>query len=68
MKILGVEWFCGRANIGIVRVETEFSGIEYRMTTCSGLDKTVDVQHIADYGSPFPSDAGDVLFRIKKAV
>ena len=62
MQILGASWFCGRSNIGIVRVQTDHHGIQYYIGICGGNDVELDKQHIAETGSTFPRDAGDVLF------
>lgn len=65
MKILDVMWFCaGHGNAGIVRVQSEYEGIKYYIGQCSGLDEESDTQHIADWGSSFPAEAGDVLFGV----
>ena len=63
MKILGVMWF---NTCGIVRVETEYEGIEYYIKSIGVVAKTEeeDMKDIADWGSRFPNDAGDVLFKI----
>jgi hypothetical protein len=34
----------------------------YRIAAVDGYDEVSDAQFIADYGSTFPRDAGDVLF------
>ena len=62
MKILDVKWF---NSIGIVRVEDDFLGIVYYIGTVpSDFMEEESKQHIADWGSRFPIDAGDVLFGI----
>ena len=66
MKILDVMWFCaGHGNVGIVRVEDEYDGIKYYVGQCNGLSEELDKQRIADWGSTFPKNAGDVLFGVK---
>jgi hypothetical protein len=63
MKVLDVRWFCaGHGNVGIVRVMTEYEGVRYYIGRCDGADEEVDSQYIADWGSRFPIEAGDVLF------
>jgi hypothetical protein len=65
MKILDVYWFHGG---GIVRVETDYDGIKYYINSFGprgSSDEKTDMQHIADWGSTFPTDAGDVLFGVK---
>lgn len=64
MKILDTKWFCGRTNVGIVRVEDEYDGIKYYIASIEGLDEAVDAQFIADWGSTFPNSAGDRLFGV----
>lgn len=67
MKILDAMWF---SSCGIVRVQTEYDGIKYYIkgTHGFGVETTEedDSTMIAQWGSTFPSDAGDVLFGIKK--
>lgn len=61
MKILGVYWFNGG---GIVRVETDYDGIEYRIGTwgaLGGLDPAKDADWIAEWGNKFPNSVGDKL-------
>ena len=65
MKILDVRWFCGRNNTGIVRVEDKYDGIKYYIAGIEGCDEKQDMQFIANYGTPFPNDAGDVLFGVE---
>jgi hypothetical protein len=65
VKILDVRWFCGSTNIGIVCVDTPWAGIKYYIGSCPGADEESDKQYIADWGTIFPNDAGDVLFGVK---
>jgi hypothetical protein len=63
VKILGVVWF---NTCGIVRVETDHEGIKYFIRAISGLQSEKDdIDLIAGWGTTFPNDAGDVLFRVK---
>lgn len=62
MKILGVRWF---NDIGIVRVDTALDGIVYFIGYAKGNDEEEDKQFIADWGSRFPEQVGDVLFGVK---
>ena len=69
MKILDVLWFCGRTNVGIVRVEDEYDGIKYYIGSPPDAgtmrsSEEEDIQFIADWGSTFPKHAGDVLFGV----
>ena len=71
MKILDVKWYCaGHGNAGIVMVEDEHDGIKYYIGSCPGEarghNEQEDIQWIADWGSSFPIDAGDVLFGVKR--
>ncbi len=66
MKILDKMWFNG---VGIVRVQTDFDGIKYYIKGMHGMGientEEEDAQIVADWGSTFPNDAGDVLFGVK---
>lgn len=64
MKIHDVKWFCGRSNVGIVRVEDQFDGIKYYIGSVDGHDETTDMNWLANWGSRFPKEAGDLLFGI----
>ena len=66
MKILDVRWF---NFVGIVRVEDPYEGIKYYIKNISGLmTEDEDMKDIADWGSTFPKDAGDVLFGFATAI
>lgn len=61
--IVDVRWFCsGHGNVGIVKVLDEYKGVKYYIGQCEGYDEEIDIRHIADWGSSFPRDAGQVLF------
>ncbi len=60
MKILNVLWF---NYVGIVQVETEVGEIKYYINQIDGWNEEDDKKKIAEWGSMFPKDAGDVLFR-----
>ena len=63
MKILRTHWFSNRDGItGIVHASTDYDGLKYFIGYVSGEDETADAQYLADQGSTFPTDAGDVLF------
>ena len=66
MEILDVMWFCGRSNVGIVKVNDEFEGVKYYIATAppAGFNEDTDMKFIADWGSTFPKSAGDVLFGV----
>jgi hypothetical protein len=68
-KILDVYWFCGRSNVGIVRVEDECDGIRYYigsppMSEFSPNKEEDDRLWIAAWGSSFPTQAGNKLFGV----
>jgi hypothetical protein len=63
MKIIGARWF---NFVGIVRVEDPYKGIKYYIKNISSVNEEADMKDIADWGSTFPNDAGDVLFGVKK--
>ena len=62
MKILDAIWF---NKVGIVRVEDEYEGIKYYIKEVDGLNEEDDIWKVADWGSTFPKNAGDVLFGVK---
>lgn len=72
--ITGQIWFAGSHCIGIVQIVQEHQKQEYRQTGNAefkyyigvglGLDERADANTIADYGMPFDSKAGDVLFNV----
>ena len=64
MKILDVAWFSGRDTVGIVRVEDEHDGVRYYIGVGDGHDESGDIQKIADWGSSFPIEVGDILFGV----
>lgn len=67
-KIIDVKWFCGRTMVGIVKVEDEYDGIKYYIASppgeAKGNNEQEDIQFIADWGSTFPKDVGDLLFGV----
>ena len=69
MKILDVLWFSGRSTVGIVRVEDEWDGIKYYIgsppfSEYSPNSEDTDREWIADWGSSFPREVGDILFGV----
>lgn len=64
MNILGVRWFTGKTCIGIVRVENDVGEISYYIAQVLGYHEEADAKYIAEWGTRFPSKAGDVLFGI----
>jgi hypothetical protein len=66
MKILDTYWFI---NGGIVCVLDEYEGIKYYIRGIQSNEFSTpekDAQMIADWGSTFPKEIGDVLFGQKK--
>ena len=65
MKLLDIRWFNGRIMTGIARTEDEYEGIKYYI---AGIEHSstseADAQFVADWGSTFPKEAGDVLFGV----
>ena len=64
MKILDAYWFI---NGGIVRVETLDEGIKYYIRGIQANEWSKpekDAEYIADWGSSFPTEVGDVLFGV----
>ena len=61
-----VLWFSGRSLVGIVRVKTEFDGVHYYIGSPPGEEKgnneEEDVEWIANWGSRFPRNIGEILF------
>ena len=64
MQILNVRWFTGRDCIGIVRVQTDYNGIQYFIGKVDGIDAEDDARYVADWGSRFDPAAGRVLFGV----
>lgn len=66
MQLIDVRWFCGRTQVGIVQVNEPYEGIKYYIASppgeAKGYNEDEDIQFIADWGSTFPKDVGDVLF------
>lgn len=63
VKVLDVMWFCAaHGNVGIVKVFMDHEGIAYFIGSCSGINEEVDKKWIADWGSRYPTEAGNALF------
>ena len=72
--ITGQIWFAGSHCIGIVQIVQEHQKQEYRQTGNAdfkyyigvglGQNEKSDAQYIADWGVPFDSKAGNVLFNV----
>ena len=68
MKVLQSLWFSNsRGLVGIARVETEFDGIKYYISSVKNSStQEIDSREVAEWGSSFPKEAGDVLFGVQK--
>jgi hypothetical protein len=64
MQLIDVRWFCGRTQVGIVQVNEPYEGIKYYIASPPGDNEDEDTRFIADWGSTFPKDVGDVLFGV----
>ena len=65
MKLLDIRWFNCGILIGIARTEDEWEGIRYYISAIHNTTTPIkDAQCVADWGSTFPKDAGDVLFGV----
>jgi len=62
--IQDVRWFCGRTNVGIVRVMNQCCEIKYYIASVEGGDEQKDMEFIASWGSSFPKPVGDMLFGV----
>jgi hypothetical protein len=71
MKIIDVMWFCaGHGNCGIVKIEDPYEGNKYYIGSFPGEEgnhnEQEDIQWIAEWGSSFPREAGNVLFGVEE--
>ena len=65
MKLLDILWFSGRTLVGIARTEDEWEGIKYYISSVDNPSTPeIDAQFVADWGSTFPKEAGNVLFGV----
>ena len=65
VELLGSRWFTAHTLVGIVRVQTEYDGIRYYIGAVPHAStELADAEYIADWGSTFPNDVGDVLFQV----
>lgn len=66
--IIHSTWFTNsQGTIGIVRVHTEHDGIKYYIGRSIMEREEDDAQYIAEFGSSFPTKAGDALFGISSS-
>ena len=68
MEILDVRWFSGTSCVGIVRVNDPYDGIKYYISSATGMDEKIDMEHIAAWGATFPNHVGDILFGVNNAL
>ena len=67
MRAIDWTWFTNRDGCtGIVRAETD-DGIKYFIGHVAGHNEFNDIQYVMDWGSTFPTDAGDALFGVHNA-
>ena len=60
---LDVAWFTStKGTVGIVKVETQNDGIEYRISAVDGFMEKMDVIQVMAWGARFPDAAGRALF------
>jgi hypothetical protein len=55
-------WFNGRGTIGITMAEDEAGVVSYWIGAGDGLNETIDVNLITNFGARFPDSAGELLF------
>lgn len=65
-EIIAVEWYEGTSVVGIVKVNDSNEGTQYYIGTGIGDTKENDIQRIVNWGSRFPNDAGDLIFKKKQ--
>ena len=64
MRAIDWTWFTNRDGCtGIVRAETE-DGIKYFISHVAGFNEHTDIQYVMEWGSTFPTAAGDALFGV----
>jgi predicted sulfurtransferase len=63
MEDLDAIWFCaGHGNVGVVKYVTKENEVKYYIGQCFGVDEKTDMNHILNWGSRFPANAGKLLF------
>ena len=66
MKVLDCRWF---NDVGIVQVETDYDGIRYYIkAVVNPTTEAQDARMIAEWGSSFPTAAGDMLFGFHRRI
>ena len=65
---LDVAWFTStKGTVGIVKVQTQHDGVEYRISAVDGFMEKMDVIQVMAWGARFPDAAGRALFGDKDA-
>ena len=60
---LDVMWFTStKGTVGIVKVQTQHDGVEYRISAVDGFMEKMDVIQVMAWGARFPDAAGVALF------
>lgn len=60
-------WFTnGKGTVGIVKMKTQYDGIEYRISAVDGFMEKMDVLQVIAWGAKFPKAAGIALFGEEK--
>jgi len=65
MTPLRAKWFNTKTGIiGIVYAQDDFENKDYFIGVAQGLHEPIDIANIANIGTIFPQDVGDLLFGI----
>jgi hypothetical protein len=63
MTPLRAKWFNTKTGIiGIVYAQDDFENKDYFIGVAQGLHEPIDIANIANIGTLFPKDVGDLLF------
>jgi hypothetical protein len=65
MTPLRAKWFNTKTGIvGIVYAQDDFENKDYFIGVAQGLHEPIDIANIANIGTLFPKDVGDLLFGV----
>ena len=65
MNPLRAKWFNTKTGIiGIVFAEDDFGNTDYFIGVAQGLHEPIDIANIANIGTLFPKEVGDLLFGV----
>ena len=65
MNPLRAKWFNTKTGIiGIVFAEDDFGNTDYFIGVAQGLHEPIDIANIANIGTLFPHEVGDLLFGV----